>query len=221
MAHQMKVAFGVLINDYELFYKNFSREGIKTIGVFDPTSAASGLNYILKEMESTECAIGVLTHQDVVVSEEWIPSMLQRIEELPNNWLVAGLWGATKAGDAQNFFGNVIDARVARKVGSAKPVGIYAGPLPTQVDCLDEVCLIVNLKHGFRFDESYRGFDLYGSYICLWAKQNGLSAWAIDAPVTHETKRSWAWKPDQTMLKNWDKLEKDFPNLPVVSTVFY
>jgi hypothetical protein len=100
-------------------------------------------------------------------------------------------------------------------------VTIYAGPLPQEVEALDEVCLIINMKRGFRFDKKMHGFDLYGTYICLWAKQNGYSAWAIDALFTHDTKRSWAWKPDTTFMNNWDTLKKQFPDYNVLSTVYY
>jgi hypothetical protein len=217
----MNAAFGVLINDDSLFYKNIICRGIRAIGVFDPTSAASGLNYILNEM-GTENDIGILIHQDVEFKDDWLQVVESKLNELPENWMVAGLWGVKAVEEHKNYYGNIIDARMARKVGSDKPVGVVSGPLPIEVDALDEVCLIVNLKYGFRFDESYRGFDLYGTYICLWAQKHGYSAWAIDAPLVHNTKRTWAWKPDQVFLQNWDKLDKAFPwpEYKVMSTVY-
>lgn len=218
----MNAAFGVMINDESVFYKTFLREDMKTIGVFFPASAATGLNYLLGEMDQYECDTGILIHQDVEFKEDWLQVVESRLKELPENWLVAGLWGAKSIGDCKHYYGNIVDARVARKLGADKPVGIYAPPLPTEVDTLDEVCLIINLKHGFRFDEGYRGFDLYGTYTCLWAKKNGFSAWAIDAPLLHNTKRSWAWKPDSTFTNNWERMEKEFPypEYTVISTVY-
>ena len=220
----MNAAFGIMINDETLFYKNFADNVLpyRTVGIFNPSSASSGLNQILNEMDECGYEIGILIHQDVELHPNWLAEVWTAINRLPSDWLVAGVWGVKCIGDKTSYFGHIVDSRIARKIGADKPVAMYADPLPQTVDALDEVCLIVNLKHGFRFNPAMKGFDLYGTYICLWAKKHGYSAWAINARLTHNTKRSWAWKPDQAFAHNWEYLGKEFPSpeYNVVSTVY-
>lgn len=219
----MKVAYGVLINDENLFYKNFADNvlPIRTIGIFNPLSASTGLNYLLGEMDEAGYEIGILIHQDVELPARWLDRTMEKLKQLPENWLVAGVWGVKVVDGEANYYGHIIDSRMARKIGMKQPVAMLAEPIPQQVDALDEVCLIINLRHGFRFSKAMQGFDLYGTYICLWAKNNGLSAWAIDAKFTHNTRRAFSWKPDEVFMGNWEWLGKEFPADYVVSTVYY
>ena len=90
---------------------------------------------------------------------------------------------------------------------------------PQKAFCIDECAVIVNPEKGFRFDESYEGFDLYGTYACLRARELG-TAWIIDCPVTHHPTRSFSWKPSGYFFKAWQQLHHRFPNEPIMSMVY-
>jgi hypothetical protein len=53
---------------------------------------------------------------------------------------------------------------------------------------MDEVVIILDGRSGLRFDDDLPGFHLYGTDICLRAADAGLGAFAIHAPVVHNSR---------------------------------
>lgn len=81
---------------------------------------------------------------------------------------------------------------------------------PQPACCFDECCIIVNMKTGFRFDESFDGFDLYGTLCVLQAWEMGGSAWVIDAYAEHYCLRPFTWHPDEKFVENYKILHDRF-----------
>jgi len=60
------------------------------------------------------------------------------------------------------------------------------GPLPSEVDSLDEQWLGLRKSRGISFDPDLPGFHCYGMDISLTARHAGLRSWAVDAFVWHK-----------------------------------
>jgi hypothetical protein len=75
------------------------------------------------------------------------------------------------------------------------------------------------MKSGFRFDEALEGFDLYGTYAVMRAKEMG-TAWIIDAWAEHYCSRFHkGWEPDDRFMAMWKWLYDRFPGQKLYSTV--
>jgi|WetSurMetagenome_2_1015567.scaffolds.fasta_scaffold91031_2 hypothetical protein len=219
----MKAAIGVLVNNEEMFAANF--KGIADYDVFfadHPPNATMGLNTLLDNIGNDGNDVAIILHQDVALPIHWFSLVDAAIHRLPENWLVAGAWGMEVKDYRTRPYGSINDVRlhVIAPDGKKVPIMQRGDPLPHEVDTLDEVCLIINLKHGFRFADEMMGFDLYGTYICQWAKAKALTAWAIDAPIKHLCTRDFTFEPDQTFMNNWNWLHQRFPGQPIISTVY-
>jgi hypothetical protein len=81
---------------------------------------------------------------------------------------------------------------------------------PHEACCFDEAVIIVNMKKGFRFDESLTGFDLYGTLCVLQAWEKNQTAWVIDAFCEHYCMRPFTWHPDQLFIDNYKTLHDRF-----------
>lgn len=222
MSGKMKLAMGVLVTDEQMFLNNFKNRKVDAYYVVGAPNASDGLNILLDLNEKGGSDVAILVHQDITFPDAWTDNIETCLKQLPHDWLVAGVWGIALHDGEEIPYGNIIDSRMVAtlKDGTRKAVGMYNGPLPVEVNALDELCLIINLNCGFRFTKEMLGFDLYGTYACLWAKENGRSAWVIDAPITHHSKRSFSFIPDQAFKNNWRWLHSRFPALPVLSTVY-
>lgn len=218
----MKIGVGCIWNDVEILKSNLLQSpgmfdsGASLFHVQSPKSAASGLNKIINGMESEKFELAVMAHQDVLFPEGWFFRLYNCLEGLPATWFVAGVWGLRKEGSHKVHYGNIAEGRWLDRSDRYLVVGTKS--LPARVQALDECCLIFRLCEGFRFDESYEGFDLYGSEICLWAQSKGYSAWAINNFVVHNTKRSWDWSPDEKFKARVHGLETEYKT-EVLSTV--
>jgi hypothetical protein len=60
-------------------------------------------------------------------------------------------------------------------------------PLPSPVEALDELLLVVPRDTPLRFDPAL-GFHLYGADLCLQARRMGLQAVALDAVCFHHSR---------------------------------
>ena len=77
--------------------------------------------------------------------------------------------------------GHVWSTSLHRELGAA-----FERPIP--VVCLDKLIIVVKRRTGLRFDENLPSFHLYGADIVLSAQDRGLNAYAIDAPVIHNSR---------------------------------
>jgi hypothetical protein len=203
----MKVSYGCLVNDIDKLNKYLLQSKIKNslYFVWNADSATKGLNKLLKTFGDAD--IGVIVHQDVILPENWEEIMLMRINDLPDNWGVAGCWGRTA--DCE-YHGSVLD----------RDIPCMTNDLPCAVDTLDELCLIINMKAQPLFNEKITGWDLYGTYISLFMKEKGMEAFAIDAPCIHKADRGWKFEVTPAYVDNLMFLDLLFPKRVILSTVF-
>lgn len=208
-----KIAFGCMVNDLNrlnMILRNSEIENVPCYTVMNPDSAAKGLNKLLDIIESKGVEIGILTHQDMYYRRHWINQLKNQLALLPENWVIAGIVGKDEKG---NLCGRFHDMSTPLCVASNHD-------FPVQCSCLDECTIIVNMKSGFRFDEVMEGFDLYGTYACLRAKEMGM-AFILDAWAEHYCWRfhDIGWEPDELFKKSWQFLKTRFPGQQLYSTV--
>ena len=210
----MKIHFGAIVNNMmrlDMCLKQSDLPGEVTI-VLDPDSATKGLNKLLVIMESAGADVGVLVHQDMHFRNGWLQQVEEQLALLPPDWVIAGIIGKDMEG---NICGKFHDMRIA-PVFNTSDIHTF----PQRASCFDECCILVNLKTGFRFDETLEGFDLYGTLAVLQAWEMGGSAWVIDAFAEHYCLRPFTWFPDIDFQKRFKWLHERFPNaLKIDSTV--
>ncbi|MBI4607204.1 MAG: sulfatase-like hydrolase/transferase [Planctomycetes bacterium] len=120
-------------------------------------------------------------HQDVLLPEGWEErafAALQDLERRDPHWGVLGAVGALPPahGSQKQLRGHWCD-----------PSGYWRlGPLPHEVDSLDEQWLGIRKSHGLSFDPDMPGFHCYGIDLSLAARDRGLKSYAIDAFVWHK-----------------------------------
>lgn len=208
-----KIAFGCMVNDLKRFgviLGNSEIEGIPCYTILTPKSASKGLNKLLEIIESKGAEIGILTHQDMYYRKEWLGKVQTQIALLPENWVIAGLVGKDEKGELCGHFHDM-----------STPLWIRSDhEFPIECSCIDECTIIVNMKSGFRFDENLLGFDLYGTYAPLRAREMGGTAWIIDAWAEHYCGRFHrGWEPDDRFKAMWKWIYDRFPGQKLSSTI--
>lgn len=118
----------------------------------------------------------VLSHQDVLLPKNWDRQVLREIANLPGDWGVAGVFGMDARGIPH---GHAWSTGLNRVIGTAHS--------PEECASLDEVLLIVRGGIGLWFDNQMPGYHLYGTDICLAAREIGRRAYSIDAPIIHNS----------------------------------
>jgi len=169
-------------------------------------SAPAALNCGLKR---TAGRIIVFCHQDVIFPQGWIGRLYEQIsivEKTHKNWGVLGTFGVAKNG---MLAGHIVDYCGVR---------FHCPPLPTPVQSLDELCLIVRKDSGLAFDEDLGGFHFYGADICLEALTKGLTNFAVDACVQHLGSGKIDVSFDEAASKLYKKWRKKKPPLSVIET---
>lgn len=193
-----KFSFGVMINDAQRFNTILGKSVLpgKVHYVMNPESATKGLNQLLETIENEGADIAVLAHQDMYFRQGWLVSVRNQLVALPDSWLVAGIIGKDMQG---RICGNLHDMRMVDHFNTTRIVDDKTGNLihsfPEPAACFDECVLIINMKKGFRFDESLDGFDLYGTLSCLQAWEANQTTWIIDAFAEHYCLRPFSWMP--------------------------
>ena len=119
----------------------------------------------------------VFCHEDVVFPRDWLSMLARSIDEVEAKgkpWGILGPMGRS----GKRFFGHAL---------GPDGVAAFHGPLPAEVETLDELCLVVPRSIPLRFDEALGGFHLYGVDLSIQAAEAGLGVFAIDAPVRHDS----------------------------------
>ncbi len=149
-------------------------------------------------------------HQDVYLPEGWlyrVERAIEAIEAQDPAWGVLGVWGATKN---EGMAGYLHWTGMEGAAGQRFEGGI-------EVETLDEVVLLIRRSSSLCFDESLRGFHMYGADICLEAGRRGMKSYAISAFCIHNTNGYKMlpldfWKAYLFIRKKWK------PRLPVKTT---
>jgi hypothetical protein len=208
----MKFAFGALVNDMmrlDMCLKQSDLPGELQV-LLNPDSATVGLNKLLAIMEGNGADVAVLAHQDMHFQQGWLHQAERQLALLPSDWIVVGIIGKDIEG---NICGKFHDMRIAPVFDTSD---IHTFPQPAS--CFDECCILVNLKSGFRFDETLAGFDLYGTLAVLQAWEAGGTAWIIDAFAEHYCMRPFTWFPDKDFQARFKWLYGRFPNAPKIDS---
>ena len=207
------MGFGTLVDDpirLDMVLKQSEITGdicfIKT-----PKSATSGLNKLLDIMNDSGFDVAALVHQDMYFRSGWVEAVKIQLEQLPDNWIAAGIIGKDMKGD---MCGRLHDMRMPFFFNSDHT-------FPVEASCFDECCIFINLKSQFRFDTRLDGFDLYGTLAVLQAEEMGGSSWIIDAFAEHYCLRTFPWRPGEDFYKRADWIIQRFPDAQRIdSTVF-
>jgi hypothetical protein len=163
--------------------------------VSNPESATKGLNILLERAENESADVCVLCHQDMHFRSGWVDQLRRQIKLLPESWVVAGVIGK----DANGIIcGKFHDMRIPDHFNTSD---IHS--FPHEACCFDEAVIIVNMKKGFRFDETMDSFDLYGTLAVLQAWEMGGTAWVIDAFAEHYCMRKLDWFPSEKFRDNY------------------
>jgi hypothetical protein len=173
----------VAVNDLNVLQRNlFLSPGIKNDNVQriikrDCISASLAYNEAIEEADNE---IIIFVHQDVYLPETWFSGLKKSLSYLENEkirWGVLGCFGSRPGGtggigrvctNGMGFHGHEIDK-------------------PEPVQTLDEIVLVIRKSSGLRFDPTLPHFHLYGTDICMFAKERGMTPYAIPAFCVHNT----------------------------------
>lgn len=199
-----KMTFACMINDpmrFDMVLKQSQIPG-RLMFVQNPASATKGLNILLDKAAAESADVCVLTHQDMYFRHGWVEQVWSQIKLLPESWVVAGVIGKDNNGLT---CGKFHDMRIPDHFDTSD-----VHSFPQQACCFDECVIIVNMKSGFRFDETLDGFDLYGTLCVLQTWEMGGTAWIIDAFCEHYCLRPFTWYPDESFITNYKLLYDRF-----------
>lgn len=115
----------------------------------------------------------IFCHQDILLAFDDRAALELRLAELPQDWGVCGVAGATENGN------HVV--RTSDRFGDDQKSGSFR----THVTSLDECFLVVRSQTGTRFSINISGFHLYGTDVCLITEMLGWRAYAIDFHLRH------------------------------------
>jgi SAM-dependent methyltransferase len=122
----------------------------------------------------------VFVQQDVYLPRGWDSRFVAQLDAAERRFGavgVAGAFGVRATAGGPEHVGRVLD----RENLLDRPV-----PLPSTVDSIDEILLAVRRDTPLRFDPAL-GFHLYGTDLCLSARQQGLAAVVLDVPCFHNS----------------------------------
>ena len=122
----------------------------------------------------------VFVHHDVYLPEGWdeqLAGAVARLSQRDPNWGVLGVWGIALDLKARGF---IYCTGLQRVLGN-----MFVDPIACT--SLDEVVLVIRQGIGVKFDERLPGYHLYGTDICLTAKQRGMNSYVIPAFCIHNT----------------------------------
>ena len=177
------ITFAVAVNNRETFQNNFlaspclrSSRPPQILVQGNYPSAAIAYNDALDRGQND---LVVFAHQDMYFPRPWFSDVQRALEYLDvinPHWGVLGCYGVGVEGSR---YGRVYSARV----GGYR----HTYRLPTPVQTLDEIVLIVRKSSGLRFDPGLPNFHFYGADICLRAAARGMKSYAIPAFCVHNT----------------------------------
>lgn len=178
-----RFTIAVAVNDVKVLQQNlFLSPGINNECmqlIIKRNSRAASLAYN-EAIEEADNDIIIFVHQDVYLPENWFLGLkmsLSYLEKEKISWGVLGCYGSELGG--------------ARGIGRVYTNGVgYHGAeidKPELVQTLDEIVLVIRKSSGLRFDPTLPHFHMYGTDICMSAKERGMMSYAIPAFCVHNT----------------------------------
>jgi glycosyltransferase involved in cell wall biosynthesis len=176
--------FAVAVNNNETLRKNLFlspgfQEDHKHQVLIKENYPSASLAYN-SAIDEAENEIIIFIHQDIYLPETWFSDLsrcLSYLEERQVNWGVLGCFGSRK--DADGGLGRVYTTGL----------GLHGNKLnePEPVETLDEIILIIRKSSELRFDPSLPHFHLYGTDLCMLAKDSGMTNFAFQGFCIHNT----------------------------------
>ena len=187
------VSFVVAVNDEEELRNNFlasavARGGRHEILLVDNSSNSryESISALYSEaMEKVKNDLVLFVHQDLYLYDGWEQRFfagLRALEAVDPDWGVIGPVGALGVipGEKKQLRGHWSD-----------PSGYhFEGPLPQEVESLDEQLLGIRRRNGIEFDAALPGFHCYGIDLSLAAREQGHKSYALDCYAWHKFKDS-------------------------------
>ena len=188
-----ELTFVVAVNDEEELRNNFlasavARTGRHEIVLVDNSgnSRYESISALYKEaLERAKNDLVLFVHQDLYLFDGWegrFFSGLRELEDRDPDWGVVGPVGAmgVSPGEKKRLRGHWSD-----------PSGYHLeGPLPHEVESLDEQLLGIRRRNGVDFDPALPGFHCYGIDLSLNAREQGRRSYALDCFAWHKFKDS-------------------------------
>lgn len=161
-------------------------------------------NEAIKEAKNP---ITIFVHHDVILPKTFFPQLeesIKKLEETDDNWGVLGVAGCLERGR----YGYILNR--AKLWGNERLV-------PHEVETLDEL-LLVTKRGAFEFDEKIPStHHMFGPDVCLQAKDQGKTSYAILAYCIHNCSQHNGYPKDF-----WDSAEyikNKWPQyLPITTT---
>ncbi len=126
-------------------------------------------------LAQTEAEIAIFAHHDVYLPKGWLDLFQARLMALPPDWAVFGTFGIGRDGA---HLGPVWSSSLGQIVGRVPLV-------PTPVQSLDELLIVLRTSAQLRFDAALPGWHLYGTDIVQTALAAGQGAYAGALPCIH------------------------------------
>lgn len=141
------------------------------------SSASLAYNSAIDDAEND---LIVFVHQDVYLPDRWFADLqrcVEKLDEEGTRWGVLGCFGSRR--NAEGGLGRVY----------TRGLGKHGNRLirPEPIETLDEIVLVLRKSSGLRFDSNLPHFHLYGTDICMEARDRGLINYAFQGFCVHNT----------------------------------
>lgn len=201
------VSIITVVNDLTVYKKlldsikeQIGSHNVEIIGIPNFNNLFTGCGKALNTaMDLASSPVCVCVHQDVTFSKEWLNNLKRNVNHFNSNnikWGVIGPAGVTLDSQPVYYLLNK----------SGEKLQEHRVPY-REVNCLDELCLVVNKASGLKFtDNVIDGFHFYGGDICVKARTKSLKVIACDLWCHHDSEDG---KGNLDTEKKYRKFVKD------------
>lgn len=196
----------------EVFKANLGKSKIlqfHPLSVMDQPIDGIPFNIENDRIHNDEHQISMFVHDDVFLPDEFELQLVNALYQLPDNWAVLGVAGASFHNGRQKFQGHIKDR-------GSEWLKRFEEPQPCQT--VDELLIIINEKHeDLHFDYEFP-FDFYGADLCMQAHERGLGVYVIPAFVHHNSSRKVGERTPSFYESEAKFREKWKHRLPIATT---
>jgi hypothetical protein len=183
----------VAVNNEEVLRKNLLRSlclgnGSRNQLILKRNFKSASLAYN-SAIEEAQNDLVLFVHQDIYLPDKWFADLtrcLTFLERTEANWGVLGCYGSRKGADDR--VGRIYTTGLGRH-------GRWIVE-PEPIETLDEIVLIIRRSSGLLFDPGLPHFHLYGSDICMTARQRGMVNYAFQGYCVHNTNQLLILPPE-------------------------